>query len=62
MIELLLLLSSRLSGYFLGIVLFFSKFGHGGRNLHEVVLWPKTKNVPKQGFLNLLKNLVINFN
>ena len=62
-----------LFGCFLGIISFFSKFWHVARNLHEVVhdraefsrgkkkLENGSKMVPKQGFLNLVKNLVINF-
>ena len=52
------------------------KFWHGARNLYEVVcdkaefsrknflpskLGKFTKNGPKTGFFNVLKNLVINF-
>ena len=70
--------SVRPSGCFLGIVpLVFSKFWHGVSNQCEVlcdsqIFWEKPfclkiwGNGPemgqKQGFLNLLKSLVINFN
>ena len=60
------------SGCFLGILsLIFSKFWHGARNLYEVsvtvpyFLAPKIGKVDqkwaKNGFFNLLKNLVLNF-
>ena len=67
------LLSFCLSGSFLGIVsLVFSKFWDGARNLYEVVhdrqinVCPQNckddpKTGQKQDFLNLLKNVVINF-
>ena len=62
-----------LSGHFLGIVSFvFSKFWHDARNPYEVVcdsqIFQKKhfaqkigKMGQKQGFLNILKNFVINF-
>ena len=69
-----ILLSCRLSGYFLQIgSLDFSEFCHGARNLYEIryytarffgkfflpqTLWKWAKN---KVFLNLKKNLVINF-
>ena len=69
--------SFHLSGRFLVIIsLAFSKFWHGTRNPYEVVreragfsgkkiIVPKIEKGPKMGqkqdFLNLLKNLVINF-
>ena len=65
--------SFHLSGCFLGIVsLVFSKFWHDARNPYEVVcdsqIFQKKhfaqkigKMGQKQGFLNILKNFVINF-
>ena len=63
---------------FLGIAsIDFSEIWHGARNSHEIVhdragisdkifftpkLGKRVQNVPKQGFFNLLENLVINFN
>ena len=70
------LTSFHLSGYFLGIIrsIVFSEFRHGARNLYDPLYvtqpnfleklfspWKLAKNGPKVCFLNLKKNLIINF-